>query len=200
MLETVANFLVDFVHLTGYAGIFVLTFLESTFLPIPSEATMIPAGYLVHEGRLNFMLVWIISTLGTIGGSLFNYWIAHAMGKPFLRRYGKYMLLPPDKIAWLQQYFNNHGPISVFTGRLIPGIRHVISFPAGLAGMNLKIFTLYTAIGGSIWMLVLICVGYMIGNNKALVHEWMHSITAAVLVIVAIIIYVYVRKLRKRLL
>ncbi|MBV8938364.1 MAG: DedA family protein [Alphaproteobacteria bacterium] len=203
-LSTFSAWLVDIVQQLGYGGVFVMTFLESTFVPVPAELTMIPAGYLAHRGHMNFWLVWGWSITGTVAGSYFNYWLAKHYGRRFLLAYGKYMLFPPEKVEKIERYFASHGEISILTGRLIPGLRHFISFPAGLAHMHLKKFCLYTAAGGGVWMLTLIVVGYLIGGNTALVRHYMPLISYMVLGVVALGVLLYIRnhqnKLRKALL
>lgn len=197
-ISQVSAWLVDFVHAFGYLGVFIMTFLESTFVPIPSEATMIPAGYLVHKGEMNFWLVWLASIMGTIAGSYSNYWLAKHYGRRFLLAYGKYMFFPPDKLKKMEAYFAGHGEVSILTGRLIPGLRHFISMPAGLAHMDARKFCLYTGIGGGAWMLALISIGYFIGGNKALVKKYVPIITYMVLGVVALIVLLYVRNHRKK--
>lgn len=197
-METILQWLVDFVHQFGYVGIFIMTALESTFVPIPSEVTMVPAGYLVQQGQMEFGWVLFASITGTLCGSLANYAIARYFGRPFLFHYGKYMFFGHEKMAKLDHFFKTHGEISIFTSRLIPGVRHVISFPAGLAHMPLKKFCIYTTAGGSLWMLTLIAVGYFIGGNKALVKHYMPYVIAAALAVVVLLVVVYVVKQRKR--
>lgn len=198
MIETLSAFLVEFVHQFGYTGIFVMTFLESTFAPIPSEVTMVPAGYLVQKGEMDFSLVFLASVTGTMSGSYFNYWVAKHFGRRFLLAYGKYMLFKPEKMAIIDRYFATHGDISIFTGRLIPGLRHFISFPAGLAHMNVRKFCLYTTTGGGIWMLTLILVGYLIGGNRELVERYLPLITYATLGVVVSIVLLYIRRYRRK--
>ncbi len=198
MIETVVTWLVDLVQHLGYPGIFIMTFLESTVAPIPSELTMIPAGYLISKGEMHFVPVFLLSIAGTVCGSLFNYWMAYHFGRRFLMAYGKYMFFPPEKMEKLERYFRAHGEISTFTGRLIPGLRHFISIPAGLAHMDLKRFCLFTGLGGSIWMFTLIVVGYVIGGNKELVKEYMPMITYATIAIVMAMIAGYVIRHRRK--
>lgn len=198
-MEEIAKWLVDFVHSFGYLGILIMTFLESTFVPIPSELTMIPAGYLVHKGEMNFFIVLVISVIGTIGGALCNYYIAMYYGRNFLINYGKYFFFDHKRMASLDKFFAKHGEISTFTGRLVPGLRHFISFPAGLAQMNLKKFTIYTGLGGSIWMTVLLLVGYLIGGNEDEVHYYMPYITIVTIACVVSMIIYYVIRHRKSL-
>ena len=148
--------------------------------------------------RYCFYVVLVCSIAGTVLGSLFNYWIAVVMGRPLLARYGKYMFFGPERMEQLDRYFKNHGEISIFTGRLILGVRHVISFPAGLAKMNLWHFTLLTAIGGGIWMATLILAGYFIGGNKDLVHTYMPYITAACISGVVVMVAFYIWQHRRK--
>ena len=197
-MEAFAQWLVEFVHHYGYLGIFVMAFLESTFVPIPSEVTMVPAGYLVHEGQMNALAVLFSSITGAIGGSLANYYIALHYGRRFLYNYGKYLFFDHSKMEKLDRFFAVHGEISTLTGRLVPGLRHVISFPAGLAHMNIKKFTLYTGVGGGLWMATLVLVGYIIGGNMDVVHHYMPYITAAALAAVVLMIALYVRNHRKK--
>jgi len=191
-IEVFLHWLVEFVHHFGYAGIFIMSFLESTFVPIPGEVTMIPAGVLVQEGHMSFLPVVLLATLGAIAGSLFNYYLAYYLGRKFFYNYGKYFFFTHEKIEKLDQFFVSHGDISTFTGRLIPGVRHFIAFPAGLAHMNLKKFCFYTGIGSGIWMTILTTVGYLIGDNKELLHKLMPYITAGVVAVVVFGVVFYV--------
>lgn len=192
------HMLVQIVDQLGVAGIFVMTFLESTFVPIPSELTMLPAGYLVHEGQMDLVSVLIASILGTIGGSYFNYWIAKRYGRGLFLRYGKYFFMTPEKLLKLEIFFAKHGSISTFTGRLIPGVRHCISFPAGLANMDLKKFFIYTGLGGAIWMSTLIAVGYYIGKNQELAMKLMPTIKLAMIGVIAVLIVGYLVRNARR--
>jgi membrane protein DedA with SNARE-associated domain len=183
--------LVQFVEFLGYPGLFLMTFVESTFVPIPSEITLIPAGYLVQKGQLNFYMVWLVSVLGTLGGSLFNYYIAFHFGRRFLVKYGKYMFMKPETLKNIEVFFEKHGAISLFTGRLLPGIKHFISFPAGLAGMNFKTFSLYTLIGAVIWCYLLIYIGYLVGENDSLISEYVRNVKGLLIIFVLLLVTVY---------
>lgn len=199
ILADIGGWLVDLVEHFGYIGIFIASFLESTFIPIPSEVTMIPAGILVHEGVMNLWLVIISSTLGALGGSLFNYYLAYHFGRRFFYAYGKYFFFTHEKIEKLDRFFANHGDVSTFTGRLIPGLRHFIAFPAGLAHMNLKKFCIYTTLGSAIWMTALTLFGYLIGDNKMLLKRLLpYLVAATVCVAVAGVIFYIWRKSKKK--
>ena len=200
MIESVIEWIVEFVHGFGYIGIFIMTFLESTFMPIPSEVTMIPAGYLVQQGKMDFWLVWIAATFGTLCGSLANYYLALYLGRPMLLRYGKYFFMNERKLAKVETFIANHGEIAMFTGRLVPGLRHFIAFPAGLVRMRLKPFCIYTTLGGAIWMAVLIGVGYVIGDNKEMVKYYMPYVIGVVLIVALIGIFVYIRLYKRKML
>ena len=184
--------IVDLVHSFGYLGIFIMTFIESTFVPIPAEVTLIPAGFLVHKNEMNFYLVWIISVLGTVGGSLFNYYLALYVGRRILTRYGKYFFINDVKLQKMDSFFEKHGPLSIFIGRLLPGIKHFISFPAGLARMDLRIFCIYSAIGGALWCFILIMLGYMIGQNEELIIKYLKQINFIIIISVSVLIALYI--------
>ena len=185
MIETAIQWLVHIIEALGYPGVFIMSALESTFLPIPSEATLIPAGYLIHQGVWNGPLVFFLAVAGTLTGSLANYAIAYYCGRYVLVRYGKYFLMTEEKLLKMEGFFIKHGSLSIFLGRLVLGVRHFISFPAGLAKMDLKRFCLYTTAGGALWTLILLVLGYLIGDNKELVVSVLPALKIGFLVAVA---------------
>ena len=196
MFETVLAWITHMVEVLGYPGIFLEALLESTFVPLAVEVTMVPAGYLVYQGRMNGALVLTLAILGTITGSLINYSIARSCGRYLLVRYGKYMFLNEHKLEWIERYFRRHGPISIFLGRMVFGVRHVISFPAGLAKMNVAKFTLYTALGGGLWTALLLILGYLIGSHQDEVRRLMPFIKIGAVGVVALAGYAYWRHSR----
>ncbi|MES2983939.1 MAG: DedA family protein [Pseudomonadota bacterium] len=197
-MEAFIQWLVAVVEHLGILGIFIMTFLESTFMPIPSEITMIPAGYLVQQGKLDLVSVFIASVAGTVGGAFFNYWLARRYGRGLFLRYGKYFLMTPQKLAKLESFFAAHGSISTFTGRLIPGIRHYISFPAGLANMDTKKFIIYTALGGALWMSVLMTLGYHIGQNKELMVTYLPMVKIGIVVFILVLGTIYILRHKRK--
>ncbi|MDN5068834.1 DedA family protein [Aliarcobacter butzleri] len=197
MLSSIVNFIVETVSSLGYFGIFIMMFLESSFFPFPSEVVMIPAGYLASKGEMNIYLVLLFGILGSLAGALFNYYFAIKLGRTFLLRYGKYILISEETILKMEEFFKNHGHISTFSGRLIPGVRQYISLPAGLARMNIFVFSLYTSLGAGIWVLILTILGYFLGNNQALVKEYLHIIVIVILILLAIFAYFYYRRVKK---
>lgn len=197
MMHDIAIWIVDTIGGVGYIGIFVLMFLESTFVPVPSEVVMIPAGYLAYKGEMNFLIATIAGTLGSLGGALFNYFFALKFGRIFLQKYGKYILFPPKKQEKLEHFFLRHGEISTFSGRLIVGVRHLISLPAGYARMNLSKFVIYTTLGSALWVLVLMLVGYFVGSNEALVKHYLSIVTIIAVIFIILIAVIYVYRLKK---
>jgi membrane protein DedA with SNARE-associated domain len=185
---------VTLVQQFGYLGIFTMTFIESTFIPIPAEITLIPAGYLVQKAEMNGILVLIVSTLGTLAGSLLNYFIAYHYGRRIFINYGKYFLLNKDQLTTLENFFEQHGAISTFTGRLLPGLKHFISFPAGLAKMNIKIFSSFTATGGAIWCGILLLLGHFIGQNEQLIHKYLKQVNFIIFAFVVCLVGFYIWK------
>jgi membrane protein DedA with SNARE-associated domain len=187
----------EFVGAVGYLGIFIMTFIESTFIPIPAEVTLIPAGYLIHKGELNFWWVYFASVLGTLGGSLANYAIAYHFGRRLLLKYGKYFFIDESKLDKMESFFHRHGAISMFTGRLLPGVKHFISFPAGLAQMRLRTFIAYTSLGGALWCGLLLGLGYVIGENEQMVNYYIKKLNYFILAGAAILITAYILHRRR---
>lgn len=197
MLSNIINFIVETIGDLGYFGIFILMFLESTVFPIPSEVVMIPAGYLAHKGEMNIYIVILLGILGSLGGALFNYYFALKFGRKFLMKYGKYFLVSHESIEKTEKFFKNHGHISTFSGRLIPGLRHYISLPAGLARMNLFIFCLYTTLGATIWVIILTLLGYFIGDKEELVKEYLRYLIVGLLLCLTLLGIWYYKKIKK---
>jgi len=192
MLHDFITWILATVNDWGYTGIFILMALESTVLPVPSELVLIPAGYLAHQGQMNFGLIVLASTVGSLAGASFNYAVSIWLGRPFLERWGRYFFVRPELLHKTDAFFFRHGAVSTFSGRLIPGIRHLISIPAGLTRMNLGAFAFYTSLGAGLWSLVLTLFGYFLGGNEALIREYQHLIIAGVIVFVALIVGGYV--------
>jgi len=192
------NFIVDTVGSLGYIGIFFMMFLESSFFPFPSEVVMVPAGYLAAKGEMNIFLAIAAGVGGSLTGAVFNYLLALHYGRAFLARYGKYLFIKEETLQKMESFFAKHGHISTFSGRLIPAVRQYISLPAGLARMNLWRFSLYTSLGAGIWVLILTLLGYFIGENEAMVKEYLQIIIITILVLLAILLFFYIRlKLKK---
>ncbi len=154
----------------GLLLIFVFMTIESSFIPFPSEVVMIPAGFLAARGALMLAspgadagLAIAAGIAGSLAGAFLNYFLSKKLGKPFLERYGKYFFLPPPKLHRAEEIFREYGAVATFVSRLIPGIRQLISIPAGVARMKLGQFTLFTALGAGIWVTILTVIGYTFG-------------------------------------
>lgn len=200
-MDKIVAFIVASIGGMGYLGIILLMALESSFFPFPSEVVVPPAGYLASIGKMNLLLVILAGILGSIIGALVNYYIAYKYGRNLLIRYGKYFFINEEKFIKIEKFFTNHGEISTFVGRLIPGVRQYISFPAGLAKMNITKFIIYTALGAGIWVIILAYVGYFIGNNIELIKEKLHIITIIIFpfIIIIIMLYIYINNKRKKI-
>lgn len=172
MFHDLISTIVDYVSQFGYTGIAALMFLESSFFPFPSEIVMIPAGYLAYQGEMSIEVVIAMGVLGSLLGALFNYYLAVKLGRPFMHKYAKWFFMTEEKLKKVEAFFKEHGEISTFVGRLVPGVRQYISFPAGISLMNLPKFCFFTSLGAGIWVTILAVIGYMVGENQALVAEY----------------------------
>ncbi len=195
-LTEIVNWIVSTVGSLGYPGIFLLMLIESSFIPFPSEVIMIPAGYLASKGDMNIAIAIACGILGSLMGALINYYLAIWLGRPLLIRYGKYVMFKEHHLVQMEDFFARHGHISTFTGRLIPMIRQYISIPAGLAKMNLPIFCFYTSLGAGIWVAILTLLGFYIGENEALIKEYLRDIVIILVIacIVGLAVYWHFQK------
>ena len=192
-MHNLINWLVESIGAMGYPGIFILMAMESSVIPVPSELVMPPAGYLVQAGKMEMLPVILSGTLGSLFGAYLNYFASHYLGRPLILKYGKYVWITEEKFAKVECFFLRHGEISTFIGRLLPVVRHLISLPAGLAGMNHWKFSFYTLLGAGIWVTVLTWIGYFIGSNQELIMKYSHQAIIGVLVFSALLIFVYVK-------
>ena len=197
-MHDIVNAIVEIVGQLGYLGIFIMMFLESTFFPFPSEVAMIPAGYLASKGEMSLVLAIVVGTLGSLLGALFNYYLARKYGRKGVLSFGKYFFFTEDKLVKMENFFVKHGSFSTFVSRLIPGVRQLVSLPAGLSKMELKKFTLYTTLGAGLWVVVLALLGYFIGSNEALLNEYLHQIVIVTLGLIAIGTVVYIQINKKK--
>ncbi len=168
--EHIASF-AQYAHLWGFLLIFIFMTIESSFIPFPSEVVMIPAGFLAVRGELltgNFWvdatLAVLFGTLGSLAGAYINYFLALTLGRTALYKYGKYFFLDEKTLKRAEEFFREYGDIGTFVCRLLPGIRQLISLPAGLAKMNFGRFTFFTAAGAGIWVIILTAAGAWIGH------------------------------------
>ena len=197
-MHELINWLVITIGALGYPGIFLLMAMESSVIPIPSEIVMPPAGYLAQQGQMNIWLAILCGTVGSLVGAYANYFAAHYLGRPLVLKYGKYVWITEEKFAKVERFFRDHGEVSTFIGRLLPVVRHLISLPAGIAGMNHLKFSLYTLLGAGIWVTVLTFIGYFIGANQELIMQYSHQALIGVVVLSVLIIVVYVWNHRRK--
>ena len=198
MIKELAQVVVDMIFDWGYLGIFIMMAIESSFIPFPSEIVLIPAGYLASQGDMSIGMIMSAALGGSMVGAFINYYLALTLGRKLLIKYGKYFFIKENALAKMDSYFSKHGHISTFTGRLIPGIRQLISNPAGLARMNLVQFSIYTALGAGIWALILTLLGYFIGANQELIDTYLKQITIGVVVTLIVIGFIYYRYQKRK--
>lgn len=204
------NFISSLLSNLNYGTILFLMLLESTVVPVPSEFVVTPAAYHAAGGHLDVFLVILFATIGADLGASINYVVAYYVGRPVIYRFanskwGKMCLLNQEKVEKSEKYFDDHGIVATLTGRLIPGIRHLISIPAGLAKMNYWKFLLYTTIGAGVWHGILAALGWYLHtivpedqlNDK--ITEYAEYIKLVIVVLVVIAIgYFVIRHLLKR--
>jgi len=186
----------------GYFGVAVLMTLESMVAPVPSEAVMPFAGFLVFEGRFTFLGAIFWSTVGSIIGSLISYYGGAWGGRPFVKRYGRFLLIDMHHLEMTERFFAKYGDKTIFVSRFIPVVRHLISIPAGVGRMNLVKFSIYTIIGAGLWNAFLTYVGYYLKENWMTVRKYgeIADIIVIVLIVLAagFLFYQYRRKRTRR--
>lgn len=183
----------------NYGSITALMAIESSFVPFPSEVVIPPAAYIASkpDSHLNIFLVVLFGTMGALIGAYINYFLALWLGRPVVykiadSKFGKLLLLNGEKVQKAELYFNKHGKISTFVGRLIPGIRQLISLPAGLSRMSLLPFTVYTLLGAGIWNTVLALLGYIAHGQADLINKYSHELSYVILILFVLAIAFFV--------
>ncbi|MBR4898131.1 MAG: DedA family protein [Prevotella sp.] len=203
------NFISTLLNNLNYGTILLLMLLESTVIPVPSELVVAPAAYHAAGGNLNVVLVVLFATIGADLGASINYFVALYVGRPVIYRFansrwGKMCLLNQEKVEKSERYFDDHGIVATLTGRLIPGIRHLISLPAGLARMNYWKFLLYTTIGAGAWHTILAVMGWYLhavvpeDQLSQTIQQYNHYIVAGILAIVVLVIGWLLLKKKKK--
>ena len=193
----------------NYLSITLLMTVESSFIPFPSEIVIPPAAYVAgkedsslhatNSYPLNVLLIVLFGTIGALLGAIINYFLALWLGRPIIYAFadskiGHLCLLSSEKVKKAEDYFNDHGKISTFVGRLIPGIRQLISIPAGLSKMNFGQFIFYTFLGASIWNIVLALLGYIAHGQMDLIHEYSHELSIAIMALIGVVIVYFATK------
>ena len=199
LTDPIVNFAVDVVDEMGLPGIFVLMTLESACIPIPSEATMLFAGFNVSRGEYSLLVVTLVGTFANVVGS----WIAYAVGYygrvDILEKHGKKLHIKPEHLKWADNWFEKYGDVTVLVTRMLPIIRTFISLPAGVARMPFWRFTLFTVIGCLPWVFMLTFIGKQVGNNwedwKDSLHYFDYAVAASIVIGV---LYLIIRNRRNR--
>ncbi len=197
-LDAVAVWVQGVIRAMGYPGLGMVMFLENVFPPIPSEAVLPMAGWLAYERERGFTLlgVTLVGLIGSVAGALvfyaLGYWFGEERVRFLVQRYGKWLLLSEKDFDRALDWFERHGELVIFFGRMIPLVRSLISIPAGLAAMRLPRFTLYTAVGTGLWSFLLALAGYLLGQNWPLVMEWVDRYEKVVLALLAVAVVVFV--------
>ena len=188
MHELINNIITWYMLHMSYLTITLLMLIESTFLPLPSEMIIPPAAWKAASGDLNILLVILFGTIGALLGSLINYGLSYFLGRKIIyalagTRVARICMVTPEKIEKAEHYFLNHGRSSIFIGRLVPVIRHLISIPAGLAKMPLRDFIAYTILGAGIWNIILGGLGFFLYTQRALLNLYFKEISYGLLVL-----------------
>ncbi|KKR06066.1 MAG: hypothetical protein UT34_C0001G0106 [candidate division WS6 bacterium GW2011_GWF2_39_15] len=205
MVLSIINWLIWLIEKIGYLGVFTAMFIESFFAPIPSELILPFAGFLSHQGTLNIYLVILLSgiasTLGSLPFYLLGYWGNDLVVNRFLKRYGKFFFIAEEDVEKGILLFTKHGKLMIFAGRLIPIIRTVISFPAGLVKMSFTEFVLFTLAGSTIWSAFLALAGYVLGSQWEVVSIWIEKYQTVIIVcgVAAFLLFVFYKIGKKRL-
>ncbi|MGP0221369.1 MULTISPECIES: DedA family protein [unclassified Paenarthrobacter] len=184
----------------GEWGVGFLTFLETVFPPVPSEAILPLAGFLASQGSLTMILVFVTSTLGAYAGALLLYWLGFKAGlERSIRLLSKLPLVDREDFEKAADWFERHGKSAIFFGRLLPGVRSLISLPAGAERMNLMTFSLFTLAGTSIWNGLLIGLGALLGKQYHLVDQYSRFLNYAIYAgLAGFVVWLFVRSRRKR--
>jgi membrane protein DedA with SNARE-associated domain len=199
MLHSLSSGLIQFISTLGVWGIFIGMIIESACIPLPSEVIMLYGGFMVYQGTLSFFSVVAAGVLGNLVGSVLMFWVGSRYGRPFIERYGKYVLFNYEHLDKADRWFSKYGDWVTFFGRNLPVIRTFISLPAGIAKMKFGRFFIFTLIGCIPWNLALTYFGYKLGQHWETAQHYIHPVTyvIALIVVLLIIRYVY-RGLKER--
>lgn len=199
LTEFLVTYITAFIDAGGYFSITVLMVLESMVAPVPSEAVMPFAGFLISTGKMNFWYAIFFSTLGSIIGSGISYYMGKYGGRLAVEKYGKYLLLNKHHLDITEKFFNKYGEKAIFFSRFIPVVRHFISIPAGVGKMKIGKFALYTIVGAGMWNAFLTYVGVKLGSNWQILEHYTKygDMLIVILILFAIGYFIYKRKHRK---
>ena len=197
MTERIIFAVTKIIEIIGYPGVSFLMLLESTMIPLPSELVMPFAGFLVYETKMTIWGVIISSTFGSLVGSSISYYIGYRFGYPFTEKVGRYFFLNVKHLEKSKHWFEKFGGITIFVSRFIPGVRHVISVPAGVGKMNFKNFMIFTALGAGAWNSILMVAGYILKQKWEIVHEYTRYADIVLIVLIFAVVAYWIYKLIK---
>ena len=202
-MDAMSQWVLDIMQQLGYAGVVLLMFLENVFPPIPSEIIMPAAGFAAARGELSLTGVIIAGGVGSVLGAVVLYYVGRLLNEERLialtDRYGKWLLISSDDIRQADDWFDRHGPKIVFFGRLLPGVRSLLSIPAGMANMPMGQFLLYTSLGTTLWSGLLAVAGYQLGANYEQIEGWIAPISQIILGICILLAVIFIlRRVQKR--
>lgn len=193
------DYIITFMETYGYAAMFIAMVLENANIPIPSEIVLGFAGYLVAQGVFDMNVTIIVGTVAGIVGSILSYWMGEYGGRPLLLKYGKYIFFNEHKFELAEKLFNKWGGTAVFVGRLLPGVRTFISFPAGMARYPMWHFIIWTVLGTIPWTILLVYLGKVLGDRWQDLIQYNHELLIAMVVVFAITAIVFgIKYYRKR--
>lgn len=181
------DYLISFLETYGYAAMFITMVLENANVPIPSEIVLGFSGYLIAQGVFEMNMTMIVATAAGVVGSILSYWMGEHGGRPLLRKYGRYIFFNEHKFEMAEKMFNKYGGAAVFFGRLLPGIRTFISFPAGIARYPMGRFIIWTLLGTIPWTILLVWLGVKLGEHWQDLIEYNHEFLVIMIVVFAII-------------
>jgi membrane protein DedA with SNARE-associated domain len=196
MILNILEFITGLISSWGYAGIFVTMTLESALIPIPSEAVIPFAGFLAYMGEMNIWLIVLVSSLANVTGSIIAYEIGKYLGRGFIERYGKYVLLNMGHLQLIERWFDKYGSLTVLFCRMLPLVRTVNALPAGIGKMNFPKFCIFTFIGSIPWNLALVFVGYLLKQNWNILEKYSLYIDILAVFVAAAVIFFIVRRIR----
>jgi len=198
LTEMITLWAKDIINYLGYFGAAILMALESMIAPIPSEAVMPPIGALVREGKMVWWIAMLVTSAGSLAGSLISYWLGYVGGKPLVMKVGRYLLVNEHHLDVTVKWFHRHGGATVFVSRFVPVVRHLISVPAGIGKMPLLPFMLYTVVGATLWNGLLMYAGYQWQEHIKEIEGYYKMLDKGVVVLgvvgIGLWIYLHVRK------
>jgi membrane protein DedA with SNARE-associated domain len=202
-MVNIIHYILAFGERIGYLGIVMMMAIESSFLPLPSELVIPPAAYLAQQGKMNIFLVIISGAIGSVIGATFNYFLGRIIGQAVIyrladHRLAKFLFINQHKLKKAEAFFIKSANTATFVGRLIPGIRHLISIPAGFFKMNFKNFILLTFSGSFIWCSILAVLGYLFGSNQKIITKYYKELSVLLVIFGCIFLFwLYFSKIKR---